>query len=160
MWIQKSKACKQQGSAFLFLFFFLFYWSHLIKAVLTLLSFLCFSSLQMPQVLNQNSQGIDLHFWGQVLRALSEKIQLVSDPKSTEPCQLPSAPRSSRVTFIFSLAGNSPFPLFPVSTSLAEHECCFDNIKCTRRVCVNRHVYSGGTDTWRFTSVIGVCTHS
>lgn len=102
----------------------------------------------MPQVLNQNSQGIDLHYWGQALKALSEKIQLVSDPKSTEPCRLPSAPCSSRVTFIFSLAGNSPFPLFPVSKSVTEHECCFNNIKFTRRVCVNLHVYSRGTDTY------------
>uniref|UniRef100_H3DBM3 P-type phospholipid transporter n=1 Tax=Tetraodon nigroviridis TaxID=99883 RepID=H3DBM3_TETNG len=30
----------------------------------------------MPQVLDRNSRGIDLHFWGQVLKALSEKIQL------------------------------------------------------------------------------------
>lgn len=43
----------------------------------------------MPQVWDQNSRGIDLHFWGQVLKALSEKMQLVSAPKSTDPRQLP-----------------------------------------------------------------------
>uniref|UniRef100_A0A671YF92 P-type phospholipid transporter n=1 Tax=Sparus aurata TaxID=8175 RepID=A0A671YF92_SPAAU len=29
----------------------------------------------MPQVMDSNSEGIDLHFWGRVLKAVSEKIQ-------------------------------------------------------------------------------------
>lgn len=45
----------------------------------------------MSQLSDQNSRGIDLHFWGQVLKELSEKIQLVSDPESTDSssAQLP-----------------------------------------------------------------------
>lgn len=45
----------------------------------------------MSQLSDQTSRGIDLHFWGQVLKELSEKIQLVSDPESTDSssAQLP-----------------------------------------------------------------------
>uniref|UniRef100_A0A3Q3JX75 P-type phospholipid transporter n=1 Tax=Monopterus albus TaxID=43700 RepID=A0A3Q3JX75_MONAL len=32
----------------------------------------------MPQVLDRSSEGIDLHFWGQVLKAVSDKIQINS----------------------------------------------------------------------------------
>ncbi len=42
-------------------------------------------SPQMPQVLDSSSQGIDLHFWGRVLKGVSEKIQLVSAAKSISP---------------------------------------------------------------------------
>ncbi|XP_070397690.1 retinal-specific phospholipid-transporting ATPase ABCA4 isoform X2 [Nothobranchius furzeri] len=37
----------------------------------------------MPQVLDSRSQGIDLHFWGQVLRAASEKIQVLMKRESS-----------------------------------------------------------------------------
>lgn len=47
---------------------------------------------QMPQVMDSNSEGIDLHFWGRVLKAVSEKIQAVSAPKSIYP--LSKSPRS------------------------------------------------------------------
>ncbi|XP_074544605.1 retinal-specific phospholipid-transporting ATPase ABCA4-like [Halichoeres trimaculatus] len=39
---------------------------------------------QMPQVLDSNSQGIDLHFWGRVLKALSERIQVLMDRESSQ----------------------------------------------------------------------------
>lgn len=38
-------------------------------------------SPQMPQVMDRGSEGIDLHYWGQVLKATSEKLQLVSAPE-------------------------------------------------------------------------------
>uniref|UniRef100_A0A671YFI2 P-type phospholipid transporter n=1 Tax=Sparus aurata TaxID=8175 RepID=A0A671YFI2_SPAAU len=38
----------------------------------------------MPQVMDSNSEGIDLHFWGRVLKAVSEKIQAVSRESSQE----------------------------------------------------------------------------
>uniref|UniRef100_A0A7N6A402 P-type phospholipid transporter n=1 Tax=Anabas testudineus TaxID=64144 RepID=A0A7N6A402_ANATE len=38
----------------------------------------------MPQVMDRSSEGIDLHFWGRVLKATSEKIQLVSRESSQE----------------------------------------------------------------------------
>uniref|UniRef100_A0A8C4P0S1 ATP-binding cassette, sub-family A (ABC1), member 4b n=1 Tax=Dicentrarchus labrax TaxID=13489 RepID=A0A8C4P0S1_DICLA len=38
----------------------------------------------MPQVMDSSSEGIDLHFWGRVLKETSEKIQLVSAPNSQE----------------------------------------------------------------------------
>uniref|UniRef100_A0A8C4ITX9 ATP-binding cassette, sub-family A (ABC1), member 4b n=1 Tax=Dicentrarchus labrax TaxID=13489 RepID=A0A8C4ITX9_DICLA len=38
----------------------------------------------MPQVMDSSSEGIDLHFWGRVLKETSEKIQLVSRESSQE----------------------------------------------------------------------------
>lgn len=46
------------------------------------------SSPQMPQVMDSSSEGIDLHFWGRVLKAASEKIHVVSAPKSIYPSPL------------------------------------------------------------------------
>lgn len=45
-------------------------------------------SPQMPQVMDSSSEGIDLHFWGRVLKASSEKIQVVSAPESIYPSPL------------------------------------------------------------------------
>lgn len=42
-------------------------------------------SPQMPQVMDHSAQGIDLHFWGQVLNAFSEKIQVVSESTNRLP---------------------------------------------------------------------------
>ncbi|XP_039999718.1 retinal-specific phospholipid-transporting ATPase ABCA4-like [Xiphias gladius] len=38
----------------------------------------------MPQVVDTSSQGIDLHFWGRVLEATSEKIQLLMEQESSQ----------------------------------------------------------------------------
>ncbi|KAM4605225.1 retinal-specific phospholipid-transporting ATPase ABCA4-like [Polymixia lowei] len=38
----------------------------------------------MPRVMYSNSQGIDLHFWGQVLTAVSEKVQLLRERDSAK----------------------------------------------------------------------------
>ncbi|XP_075878067.1 retinal-specific phospholipid-transporting ATPase ABCA4-like [Nelusetta ayraudi] len=38
----------------------------------------------MPRVMDSNSQGIDLHFWGQALRGLSGKIQLLMERQSSQ----------------------------------------------------------------------------
>uniref|UniRef100_A0A7N9AWN9 P-type phospholipid transporter n=1 Tax=Mastacembelus armatus TaxID=205130 RepID=A0A7N9AWN9_9TELE len=38
----------------------------------------------MPQVLDRSSEGIDLHIWGQVLKTVSEKIQLMERESSQE----------------------------------------------------------------------------
>nr|XP_046264870.1 retinal-specific phospholipid-transporting ATPase ABCA4-like [Scatophagus argus]XP_046264871.1 retinal-specific phospholipid-transporting ATPase ABCA4-like [Scatophagus argus] len=38
----------------------------------------------MPQVMDSSSQGIDLHFWGQVLKATSEKIQVLMERESSQ----------------------------------------------------------------------------
>ncbi|KAM9719976.1 retinal-specific phospholipid-transporting ATPase ABCA4-like isoform 2-T2 [Menidia menidia] len=38
----------------------------------------------MPQVLDSRSQGIDLHFWGLVLKATSEKIQVLIERESSQ----------------------------------------------------------------------------
>ncbi len=90
-------------------------------------------SLQMPQVMDSSSQGIDLHFWGEALKGTSEKIQVVSAPQSPSflsspsccpPPLLSSSLRPCRIrgTSIFSPAGNSPLPLLPVWESLTEEE--------------------------------------
>lgn len=69
---------------------------------------------QMPRVMDSNSQGIDLHFWGQALRGLSGKIQLVSHLKQLLHSLLSSRPPSLTPASIFSAAGNPPLPLLPV----------------------------------------------
>ncbi|TDH05945.1 hypothetical protein EPR50_G00127620 [Perca flavescens] len=74
---------------------------------------------RMPKVMDSRSEGIDLHFWGRVLNATSDKIRVVSAPKSINPfllLLLSSSPQSCRIrgTSIFSPAGNSPLPLLPV----------------------------------------------
>ncbi|XP_030259953.1 retinal-specific phospholipid-transporting ATPase ABCA4-like isoform X2 [Sparus aurata] len=38
----------------------------------------------MPQVMDSNSEGIDLHFWGRVLKAVSEKIQALLERESSQ----------------------------------------------------------------------------
>ncbi|XP_034558386.1 retinal-specific phospholipid-transporting ATPase ABCA4-like [Notolabrus celidotus] len=38
----------------------------------------------MPQVVDSSSQGIDLHFWGRVLKALSERIQVLMERESSQ----------------------------------------------------------------------------
>ncbi|KAM4552605.1 retinal-specific phospholipid-transporting ATPase ABCA4-like isoform 2-T2 [Odontesthes bonariensis] len=38
----------------------------------------------MPQVLDRTSQGIDLHVWGRVLKATSERIQVLSERESSQ----------------------------------------------------------------------------
>ncbi|XP_068594222.1 retinal-specific phospholipid-transporting ATPase ABCA4-like [Cebidichthys violaceus] len=38
----------------------------------------------MPQVLYSSSEGIDLHLWGRVLKATSEKIQVLMERKSSQ----------------------------------------------------------------------------
>ncbi|XP_030607370.1 retinal-specific phospholipid-transporting ATPase ABCA4-like [Archocentrus centrarchus] len=38
----------------------------------------------MPQVLDSSSVGTDLHFWGQVLKATSEKIQVLMERESSQ----------------------------------------------------------------------------
>ncbi|XP_055359678.1 retinal-specific phospholipid-transporting ATPase ABCA4-like isoform X2 [Betta splendens] len=38
----------------------------------------------MPQVMDSSSEGIDLHFWGQVLKAVSEKIQILMQRDSAQ----------------------------------------------------------------------------
>ncbi|XP_008275380.1 retinal-specific ATP-binding cassette transporter-like [Stegastes partitus] len=38
----------------------------------------------MPKVLNSSSEGIDLHFWGWVLKATSERIQLLMEQESSQ----------------------------------------------------------------------------
>ncbi|KAG7229040.1 hypothetical protein INR49_013159, partial [Caranx melampygus] len=38
----------------------------------------------MPQVMDSSSQGIDLHFWGRVLKAASEKIQILMERDSSQ----------------------------------------------------------------------------
>uniref|UniRef100_A0A3Q1JG90 P-type phospholipid transporter n=1 Tax=Anabas testudineus TaxID=64144 RepID=A0A3Q1JG90_ANATE len=38
----------------------------------------------MPQVMDRSSEGIDLHFWGRVLKATSEKIQLLMQRESSQ----------------------------------------------------------------------------
>lgn len=69
---------------------------------------------QMPQVLD--SQGIDLHYWGLVLKGASEKIQVVSTLGVSTSALSSSCPlllmshAGFRGTSIFSSAGNSPFP--------------------------------------------------
>lgn len=40
-----------------------------------------FGFTQMPRVMDRRSEGIDLHFWGRVLKAASERIQVVSIPE-------------------------------------------------------------------------------
>ncbi|XP_034470227.1 retinal-specific phospholipid-transporting ATPase ABCA4-like isoform X1 [Hippoglossus hippoglossus] len=39
---------------------------------------------RMPQVLDHSSQGVDLHFWGRALKALSEKVQLLMERPSSQ----------------------------------------------------------------------------
>ncbi|KAG7526745.1 retinal-specific ATP-binding cassette transporter-like isoform X1 [Solea senegalensis] len=39
---------------------------------------------RMPQVLDSRSQGIDLHFWAGVLKAVSEKVQLLMERQSSQ----------------------------------------------------------------------------
>ncbi|XP_073347051.1 retinal-specific phospholipid-transporting ATPase ABCA4-like isoform X1 [Pagrus major] len=38
----------------------------------------------MPRVMDSNSEGIDLHFWGRVLKAVSEKIQALLQRESSQ----------------------------------------------------------------------------
>nr|XP_020447202.1 retinal-specific ATP-binding cassette transporter [Monopterus albus] len=38
----------------------------------------------MPQVLDRSSEGIDLHFWGQVLKAVSDKIQILRERENSQ----------------------------------------------------------------------------
>ncbi|XP_041804213.1 retinal-specific phospholipid-transporting ATPase ABCA4-like isoform X2 [Chelmon rostratus] len=38
----------------------------------------------MPQVMDSSSEGIDLHFWGRVLKAVSEKLQLLMERESSQ----------------------------------------------------------------------------
>uniref|UniRef100_A0A3Q3L4U2 P-type phospholipid transporter n=1 Tax=Mastacembelus armatus TaxID=205130 RepID=A0A3Q3L4U2_9TELE len=38
----------------------------------------------MPQVLDRSSEGIDLHIWGQVLKTVSEKIQVLMERESSQ----------------------------------------------------------------------------
>ncbi|XP_053185826.1 retinal-specific phospholipid-transporting ATPase ABCA4-like isoform X2 [Scomber japonicus] len=38
----------------------------------------------MPQVLDRSSEGIDLHFWGQVLKGTSEKIQVLMEREGSQ----------------------------------------------------------------------------
>ncbi|XP_051260065.1 retinal-specific phospholipid-transporting ATPase ABCA4-like isoform X2 [Dicentrarchus labrax] len=38
----------------------------------------------MPQVMDSSSEGIDLHFWGRVLKETSEKIQLLIERESSQ----------------------------------------------------------------------------
>uniref|UniRef100_A0A3Q3XQQ9 ABC transporter domain-containing protein n=1 Tax=Mola mola TaxID=94237 RepID=A0A3Q3XQQ9_MOLML len=38
----------------------------------------------MPQVMDSHSQGIDLHFWGQILKVVSEKIQVLMQRDSSQ----------------------------------------------------------------------------
>uniref|UniRef100_A0A4W6FD48 P-type phospholipid transporter n=1 Tax=Lates calcarifer TaxID=8187 RepID=A0A4W6FD48_LATCA len=38
----------------------------------------------MPQVMDSSSQGVDLHFWGRVLNAASEKIQILMERESSQ----------------------------------------------------------------------------
>lgn len=78
-----------------------------------ILHFICFDLLmmrlvtfffapQMPQVMDSNSEGIDLHFWGQVLKAVAGQIQVVSAPKSIYPFP----PQSCSSCLLFSPAGS------------------------------------------------------
>ncbi|XP_069366933.1 retinal-specific phospholipid-transporting ATPase ABCA4-like isoform X1 [Paralichthys olivaceus] len=39
---------------------------------------------RMPQVLDSSSQGVDLHFWGRALKALSENVQLLTERASSQ----------------------------------------------------------------------------
>lgn len=74
-------------------------------------------SPQMPQVMDSSSEGIDLHFWTRVLKAISEKLQTVSSPKFITKLQLSVVLTQKwgiRVRHIFSSAGNTPHPLFCV----------------------------------------------
>lgn len=66
---------------------------------------------QMPQVLDRSSEGIDLHLWGQVLKGTSEKIQVVSAPKSINPF-------NSCFSLLFGPAG-SEAPVFLACRKLA-----------------------------------------
>ena len=66
--------------------------SHFICIHLTVVCINIFSSThlvilspQMPQVLDGQSLGIDLHFWGRVLRATSQNVQAVSAPRAISP---------------------------------------------------------------------------
>lgn len=68
---------------------------------LLMLHLVTFFSPQMPQVMDSNSKGIDLHFWGQVLKAVAEQIQVVSAPKS-----IYLFPRSCSPLLLFSPAGS------------------------------------------------------
>ncbi|XP_020485420.1 retinal-specific phospholipid-transporting ATPase ABCA4-like [Labrus bergylta] len=38
----------------------------------------------MPQVVDSSSEGIDLHFWGRVLKAVSERIQVLMNRESSQ----------------------------------------------------------------------------
>ncbi|XP_027128169.1 retinal-specific ATP-binding cassette transporter [Larimichthys crocea] len=38
----------------------------------------------MPQVMDSNSEGIDLHFWGQVLKAVAGQIQVLMERESSQ----------------------------------------------------------------------------
>ncbi|KAF7669642.1 hypothetical protein LDENG_00162830 [Lucifuga dentata] len=38
----------------------------------------------MPRVMNPSSEGLDLHFWGRVLKAASEKIQVLMERESSK----------------------------------------------------------------------------
>ncbi|XP_062285528.1 retinal-specific phospholipid-transporting ATPase ABCA4-like isoform X3 [Scomber scombrus] len=64
----------------------------------------------MPQVLDRSSEGIDLHFWGQVLKATSEKIQVLMEREGSR--ELLKA-----VTSLFSAEGPSSFTKLMSSVS-------------------------------------------
>lgn len=76
-------------------------------------------SQQMPQVLHRGSQGIDLHFWGQVLSTASDKIQIVRTPAALQS-------ESCRTWFyVCSCAGSVFFCCcrFEVTERAPSHDC-------------------------------------
>lgn len=89
-------------------------------------------SLQMPQVMDSSSQGIDLHFWGQALKGASEKIQVVSASKVHLSSPPPAALLSSRL--LFGPAGSEE-PVFLVLQETRLFRCSlFENRSQRRRL--------------------------
>ncbi|XP_049888886.1 retinal-specific phospholipid-transporting ATPase ABCA4 [Epinephelus moara] len=64
----------------------------------------------MPQVMDSSSQGIDLQLWGRVLKATSEKIQLLMERESSQELL-------KEVTSLFQAGGPSSFTQLMSSVS-------------------------------------------
>ncbi|XP_038573464.1 retinal-specific phospholipid-transporting ATPase ABCA4-like [Micropterus salmoides] len=64
----------------------------------------------MPQVMDSSSEGIDLHFWGRVLKEASEKIQVLMARESSQELM-------KAVSSLFQPGGPSSFTLLMSSVS-------------------------------------------
>lgn len=103
--------------------FFFFHWVHQTSGNLCLCP-------QMPRVMDSNSQGIDLHFWGQALRGLSEKIQLVSRLKASPSSPLTPPPSRTPVFLVWQETCLFRCSLFKSRSHQEEAEWYLNNVGC------------------------------